>query len=484
MSFCCLKSLNVDTNCTCTYSLFWSWIISFSFFLGQFLWSWIAAIALVLNQSSIVLWLSIGFYILPFVSAAKAEHPFPDIPFSAFSQMIESNFSSQISLAAVLTILFTLTENVDLLNLHFRQQHPEYRGENKIQATAWMIALARALKDQLGDEKSSLYQNGEDKNLSSTEKSKLVARKLNDLAVDLNLTPYDEEDNYKGKLLPISQKAIQPVHVICPSSMVCGTVTCQARSLVQTTRERDIPLVTLIKGHKICKNSPVLTGKCPGCDTLYSADHERFWHKFGDSKQPKRVYLNSAKYLKLGTDLWVDRLFASSVINAMYSFHASASAYAQYWNITFGTKSTVLTRAHMWQAFVQDSLCTIAAESKINLELNDPLNITEVTTQAFELLGEKGIIRASDQHACSECSQPYKKTSDAVSNDPTAVIGVDDIQNIPPLAGAAAVQPQPQRGSPISDDSENAMNVDSKNVTMVVLDGIVMGPTVNFFKQS
>ena len=134
-----------------------------------------------------------------------------------------------------------------------------------------------------------------------------------------------------------------------------------------------------------------------------TADHEHFLHKFHGAQQPKRVYLNSAKYLKLGTDLWVDRLFASSVINAMYSFHASASAYAQYWNITFGTKSTVLTRAHMWQAFVQDSLRTIAAESKINIELNNPLNITEVTTQAFELLGEKGIIRASDQHAYSEC---------------------------------------------------------------------------------
>jgi len=91
------------------------------------------------------------------------------------------------------------------------------------------------------------------------------------------------------------------------------------------------------------------------------------------------------------------------------------------------------------------------------------------------MLGEKGIIRASDQHACSECSQPYKKTSDAVSNDPTAVIGVDEIQNVPQLAVAAEVRPQPQPGS------DNAMNIDNKNVTMVVLDGIVMGPTVIFF---
>jgi len=29
--------------------------------------------------------------------------------------------------------------------------------------------------------------------------------------------------------------------------------------------------------------------------------------------------------------------------------------------------------------------------------------------------------------------------------------------------------------------SDNTMNIDNKNVTIVVLDGIVMGPTVNIF---
>jgi len=69
--------------------------------------------------------------------------------------------------------------------------------------------------------------------------------------------------------------------------------------------------------------------------------------EFGGAKQPKQVYLNSAKYLKIGSNLWVDQLFSSSVINAMYSFHASASAYSQYWNITYGTKSTNLSCAHI-----------------------------------------------------------------------------------------------------------------------------------------
>ena len=85
------------------------------------------------------------------------------------------------------------------------------------------------MKDQLGHEKSSLYQNRKKGNLSSTEKSKLVAGKPNDLAIDLNLALYDDENNYTGKLLPISHEAIQPVHVICPSSMVYGTATCNVK---------------------------------------------------------------------------------------------------------------------------------------------------------------------------------------------------------------------------------------------------------------
>jgi len=415
------------------------------------------------------------------VHAARTETPFPDISFSAFNQIIESAFGSHISLATVLTLLFTITENVDLLNLHFRQQHPEFQGENKTQTTGWLIALSRALIDRLGSTASSLYDDEEEYTLTQHDKVKLVARKLNDMAVNLNLTPYDDQDAYMGKLLPISHKAIQPVHMICPESLVCGTATCKPRSLVQDTRKRDIPSVTLIKDHKIYKKVSVLTGKCPDCKTSYSADHERFFHEFGGAKQPKRVYLNSAKYLKIGSNLWVDRLFSSSVINAMYSFHASASAYSQYWNITYGTKSTNLSRAHIWQAFVQDSLRTIAAESSIDLELNDPLNITEVTTQAFDLLGEQGIIRAADQHACSECTQPYKESSDAVMDDPAAVVGVDENQNIPPLAENNRVSPQPLTAPPISqDNSDNAMDIDRRNVTMVVLDGVVMGPTVNY----
>jgi hypothetical protein len=60
---------------------------------------------------------------LPVTSASSVGAPFPDIPFKSFSQFISQNFSSKISLSTVLVIMFSLTENPDLLNLHARQQY-------------------------------------------------------------------------------------------------------------------------------------------------------------------------------------------------------------------------------------------------------------------------------------------------------------------------------------------------------------------------
>ena len=59
-------------------------------------------------------------------------------------------------------------------------------------------------------------------------------------------------------------------------------------------------------------------------------------------------------------------------------------------------------------------------------------------------------------------------------------MGVDENQAVPPLAEDNRVSSQLQPASPISQgNSDNAMDVDKRNLTMVVLDGVVMGPTVN-----
>ena len=70
-----------------------------------------------------------ALFLMPGVAAQGEESPFPGIPFKLFSSFVKENFSSKITLSQVLLVLFTITDNSDLLNLHARQQNPEYPDE-------------------------------------------------------------------------------------------------------------------------------------------------------------------------------------------------------------------------------------------------------------------------------------------------------------------------------------------------------------------
>ncbi len=90
----------------------------------------------------------------------------------------------------------------------------------------------------------------------------------------------------------------------------------------------------------------------------------------------------------------MNRVFSNAVLNGMFSFQASVSAFAEFWNTSFhGIK---IARRQIWQSFVQESIHSIAAVSNINIELQDGLAIDEVTKEAFSILGENGLIRAAD----------------------------------------------------------------------------------------
>src|SRR6266567_8743008 len=112
-----------------------------------------------------------------------------------------------------------------------------------------MIALVNALANQLGNKRTETLFSRNFENSDRKGKIKFLAEKLDLTAISLKLSPYDSKGNYKGKLLPISRHKIEPAYVICPTSFICGTVDCQPRCLIQSTRERDIPMVTLIKKH-------------------------------------------------------------------------------------------------------------------------------------------------------------------------------------------------------------------------------------------
>ena len=218
---------------------------------------------------------------------------FPDLTFKAFSEFILSNFSSQVSLVTVLVLLFTMTENPELLSLHARQQNPVYSEENNVKVSGWMKALVKALTNQLEEKTQTLIKKNEWP-LDEDQIVPLLGKKLDGLARLLDLFPCDKKGKFKGKLKPVSHDEIEPVLVICPDAIVCQSLKCNLHSLQQNTRDRDIPKVDLIKGRKNFRNVPVLTFRCPSCDTTYFPDYEQF---LDDNNNWNRLYLNSARYL-------------------------------------------------------------------------------------------------------------------------------------------------------------------------------------------
>jgi hypothetical protein len=113
--------------------------------------------------------------------------------------------------------------------------------------------------------------------------------------------------------------------------------------------------------------------------------------------------------------------------------------------------------------FVQETICTIASASGQDLILCDGLAIDEVVKEAFEVLGGDGVITAASHHSCSECTQEYKRSADTI-----------------PAAQSGEASAANELTDEITDDvTAETMAVDRQIVTMAVLDGVVMGPSVS-----
>src|ERR1700678_2696230 len=234
---------------------------------------------ILLSTNSHLIWFIMALFLMQGVAAQSIESPFPDIPFKLFSSFVKENFSSKITLSQVLLVLFTITDNPDLLNLHARQQHPEYPEEHASSDSGWIRGLARALQEKLGDGQKLLFKKAHI--IDSDHQITAIGEKLDGLAKALKLYPYDNHGQFQGKLKPISHASIQPAQVICPNAVVCETITCNPCSLVQITKVQDIPRVTFIKGSTIHEDVHVLTGKCFKCKTVYLADQERVMESDG-----------------------------------------------------------------------------------------------------------------------------------------------------------------------------------------------------------
>jgi len=172
--------------------------------------------------------LMVLMFLCPGAIAVQNEHPFPDVTFKVFNAFVEQNFSSKITLTTVLMLLFTLTENTDLLNLHQRQQNPELSDEKGVDLSSWMKSLAREVQKQtMATKFKTLFKTSETLNvIPDNQVITRVGTKLNGLADILGLKSFGSDGMLIQKLQPISKKEIQPILIICPPSNVCSDKKC------------------------------------------------------------------------------------------------------------------------------------------------------------------------------------------------------------------------------------------------------------------
>jgi hypothetical protein len=293
--------------------------------------------------------LMVLMFLCPGVNAVKNEHAFPDITFKVFNNFVEQNFSSKITLSTVLMLLFTITENIDLLNLHQRQQNPQLADEKRVDLSSWIKSLAREVQKQTTEPKlKTLFKKSDNHRLiPNNQIITKLGTKLNGLADILGLNSFGSDGKLVQKLLPISKKDIQPILIICPVSSVCSDINCRGRAILQQSDPNQLAHTSLIKGSEIVTDVIVLSGMCSHCKTHYFSDHENYPQVDGPRK---RVYLNNAKYLKVGKSLYVDRVFSNAVMNGVYSFHASTAAYAEFWTNSYGQQNLFkIKRRQVWQ---------------------------------------------------------------------------------------------------------------------------------------
>jgi hypothetical protein len=199
---------------------------------------------------------------LPSVGATPAT-AFPDIPFATFSQLIQDQFGPHIKLTTVLIILFSLTSNTDLLNLHARQKHPSEEREITQRVSGWMKAFVWSLQDHLGNTITDTLFKPSDNMLGLSRDARItnIGRKMDSLVDTLQLTPYagGRQRAWLGRI-----PGITPVRLLCPNTAECLTPHC-GRALHQVVREKHVSHVTLCEGTTVHQKVALLTGGCTMC---------------------------------------------------------------------------------------------------------------------------------------------------------------------------------------------------------------------------
>jgi hypothetical protein len=174
-----------------------------------------------LAKSKFAMFLILWSLAISGVFAHSQTTTYPEISFQEFSAFILENFNASVSLSTVLMLLSSLTNNSQLLNLHFHQSAPG-KGKYQLKTSAWIKILAHGILEHLGSiAETELFHTSDNQSKAET----VLEKKLSDCAKKLGLCSYSENGHYMN-LKTISHEAIEPVLVICPLTSFCLTKRC------------------------------------------------------------------------------------------------------------------------------------------------------------------------------------------------------------------------------------------------------------------
>jgi hypothetical protein len=135
---------------------------------------------------------------IPHVMASPQSGPFPSVAFKDFSDFILGHFVPEISLPTVIMLLLSMTNNTELLSLHFKQDR---RGGT----TSWIRCLSQAIKEQLGDKVTKTLFSESELSIFETTTTRdpditSLAAKLSEFSQALELYPYNQRQKFSGTL--------------------------------------------------------------------------------------------------------------------------------------------------------------------------------------------------------------------------------------------------------------------------------------------
>lgn len=214
----------------------------------MYLYSYMVLLLCLFSDMPWILCFLILFASLLMVSAHNQENQFPNITFRVFSDFILNTFASKISLAKC---------SFNSVFSTWKSRIIKSACQTKISWSTWRKKISSIFLVKNLWKKGCGRIGKWSKDIFSTERisRQPMGEGPHNKTWQINWSTGSITNGKLIKKLKVtSKKEITPVHFICPISMACTTAKCEPYHLSLSTRMRDIPKVSLIKGSMIFKS--------------------------------------------------------------------------------------------------------------------------------------------------------------------------------------------------------------------------------------